>query len=349
MACPMSSLGSIRLPSLNLQRPRLALAISPDERTAFLQSHLDRLNASTEVVDATAGSNSVIENLLQQEPEILISAWSTPWLEPLLLNPRCRLKYVCHLTGSVRNVVPRAFIEKGGRVTNWGTLPNLAVAEHALLLALAILRNLPGWSPFAAGPRSVSATRALGTQTLCGRRIGIHGFGGVAQALVRILKPFTGSIASYSAGVPAEFMRAHGVEPVNSLGELCAQSEVFFECEALTPATRRSIAAPELARLPGDAVFVNVARGDLVDEEALIREASAGRIRVALDVIATEPLTPQSAVSRIKGAVLSPHIAGPTLDQYAQVGELAVANLERYVTGGMLQAEVTLEVYDRST
>ena len=345
----MSSIGSISVPFLTLRRPRLALAISPDERTAFLHRQLDRLNAITEVVDVSAGHDSMIQSLHEHAPEILISAWSTPWLEPLLANPGDRLKYICHLTGSVRSVVPRTFLEKGGRVTNWGTLPNPAVAEHALLLALAILRNLPGWAPLVAAPRTISATRALGTQTLCGRRIGIHGFGGVSQALVRLLKPFTGSIACYSIGVPAEFIRSHGVESARSLSDLCSQSEVFFECEALTPATRRSISACELARLPDDAVFVNVARGDLVDEEALIREANSGRIRVALDVIAAEPLTAQSSVSGIKGAVLSPHIAGPTLDQYAQVGELAVANLERYVAGLALQAEVTLEIYDRST
>lgn len=310
---------------------------------------MERLKTAAEVLDQAGEGEPIIEKIHHQSPEILITAWSTPSLEPLLSQPDCRVKYVCHLTGSIRKLVPRAFIENGGHVTNWGTLANTAVAEHALLMALAALRNLPQWGAVIAGPRNVPATRALGTQSLSGKRIGIHGFGGVAQALVRLLRPFTDSIQSYSAGVPPEFHRSFDVEPSPSLSQLFAQSEVLFECEALTSATRHSVSADMLGLLQNDAVFVNVARGDLVDEAALIREASSGRIRVALDVVTSEPLTSQSAVSRIKGAVLSPHIAGPTLDQYPKIGELAVANVERYAAGKALQSLVTLEMFDRST
>lgn len=327
----------------------MALAISPDEREIFLKTQWERLESAVGPVHETRDREATLDWLLELNPEVVITAWSTPWLEPLLQKPDCRLKYICHLTGSVRTVVPRSFIENGGFVTNWGALPNTAVAEHALLLALAALRNLPAWGGVIAAPRAISATRSIGTQSLTGRRVGIHGFGSVAQALVRVLQPFTSSIRGYSAAVPTGLMKAHGVEPCASLGELFAQSEVLFECEALTPSTRHSVSATELAVLCDDAVFVNIARGDLVDEAALIREASSGRIRVALDVIASEPLTPESAVSAIKGAVLSPHIAGPTLDQYPKIGALAVANVERYAARAPLQNLVTLEVFDRST
>lgn len=336
-------------PAATGKKLRAALAISLEERAAFLDDHLERLKAAAEVVDVAASGGPLLERLRAENPEILVTAWSTPPLDLLLDRPGCRLKYVCHLTGSVRNLVPRRFIEQGGCVTNWGAVANPAVAEHALLMALAAMRNLPQWGAVIAGPRQRSATRVLATQSLTGKRVGIHGFGGVAQALVRLLQPFNVSIQSYSAGVPAEVFRGHGVEPAPSLAQLFARSEVLFECEALTAATRRSVSAGALALLPNDAVFVNIARGDLVDEEALIREASAGRIRVALDVVSEEPLTPGSAVARLKGAVLSPHIAGPTLDQYRAIGEMAVANIERYVAGAPLQASITLEVFDRST
>ncbi len=345
----MSSNASISQPETSGEKPRLALAISSEERSAFLDGRLDRLKAVAEIVDATSASGPRLEKLHAANAEILVTAWSTPHLELLLDQPGCRLKYVCHLTGSVRNLVPRSFIEQGGCVTNWGAVANPAVAEHALLLALAAMRNLPQWGPVIAGPRNRPATRTLGTQSLTGKRVGIHGFGGVAQALVRLLQPFNVSIQSYSAGVPADVFRAHGVEPAPSLAQLFARSDVLFECEALTAATRGSVSTGMLALLHNDAVFVNIARGDLVDEDALVREAASGRIRVALDVVAAEPLTPASAVSRIKGAVLSPHIAGPTLDQYSAIGELAVANIERYARGAALQAPVTLEIFDRST
>lgn len=326
-------------------RPRLALAINSDERGAFLDGLMPRLERVAEVLDGELS----LDRIHRQAPEILLTGWSTPWLEPVLRGKDSRVRYICHLTGSVRNAVPRAFLEEGGRVTNWGSLANAAVAEHALLLALAAMRNLPQWPAAIGGKRQTPPTRALRTQTLGGRRVGIHGFGGVAQALVRLLQPFTDSIACHSIGVADDFIRARGAEPVASLAELFGRSEVLFECEALTVATRRSVTAQELARLADDAVFVNVARGDLVDEEALIREAMAGRIRVAVDVVTSEPLTQTSAMAQLRNVVLSPHIAGPTLDQYPRIGALAVANVERYVAGTPLQFEITPAIFDRST
>lgn len=341
----MTSPASNERPPARSPRPRLALAIGPDERAAFLDGLLARLERVAEVVDGGIS----IERIGRQAPEILITGWSTPWLEPVLCRADNRIRYICHLTGSVRNAVPRAFLEGGGLVTNWGSLANTAVAEHALLLALAAMRSLPQWPSVIAGEMQTPPTRALRTQTLGGRRVGIHGFGGVAQALVKLLQPFTDSIICYSAGVPADFVRMRGAEPVASLAELFGRSEVLFECEALTPATRQCVSARELARLADDAVFVNVARGDLVDEEALIQEALSGRIRVAVDVVTSEPLTRASAIAQLSNVVLSPHIAGPTLDQYPRIGALAVANVERYVAGAPLQFEITPEIFDRST
>lgn len=336
-------------PSANaLQLPKVALAISAAEHQSFLGAHGSRLTATVEVVNEV-GAQYDLEQIIGLQPDVLITAWSTPSLEQVLMRPGSGVKYVCHLTGSVRSVVPRSFIERGGLVTNWGALANVAVAEHALLLALATLRNLPAWNGVIAGPRDVSATSAIGTRSLAGRKVGIHGFGGVAQALVRLLQPLAVSISAYSAGVPADFMRARGAEPSRSLADLFAGNEVIFECEALTPKTRHSVSAGVLALLPDNSVFVNVARGDLVDEVALVKEAKSGRIRIALDVIASEPLTPQSPVSGIKGALLSPHIAGPTLDLYPKIGHVAVANLERYAAGKPLQDLITLEIFDRST
>lgn len=301
------------------------------------------------MVEIPTDGPAPLELLAATNPEIVLSAWSTPRLESLLEKPGCRIAYVCHLTGSVRNVVPRSFIERGGKVTNWGTFVSTTVAEHGLLLALAALRNLPGWSAVIAGPRTSQAARVLGTRTLVGRRVGIHGFGGVAQALVTLLRPFNVSVVAWSAGVPSGVFREHGVGQADSLDDLFSRSEVLFECEALTPQTRGIVSAQTLARLPDGAIFVNIARGELVDESALRQEASSGRLRLALDVVASEPLTTSSPMFGLGGTVLSPHIGGPTYDLWHPIGAYAAANLERFVAGQPLLSPVTLEVFDRST
>ncbi len=290
------------------------------------------------------------ERLDELAPSILVSAWRTPpipsdWVQA----PECPLRYVCHLAGSVRRLVPRAFLERGGVVTNWGTRAAAAVAEHALLLALGALRNSPGWSAFMRQPPETRAAKQLATRSLFDRRVGLHGFGAIARELVALLRPFRPALAAYSAGVPAAVMTELGVEPCVSLEELFARSEVIFDCEALTPATTGSVTAEVLAALPDDGVFVNVGRGRIVDEDALLREARSGRIRVAVDVTAREPIAPTSPWLQEPRVLVSPHIGGPTLDLYPELGRHALRNLQHFLSGQPTEATVTCEFYDRST
>lgn len=315
----------------------------------FLSGQARQLRDLGEGVEVGSDPTMVLERLRAIRPDVIVTAWSTPDLGPVLTAPDTSVRYVCHLTGSVRKAVPRRFLERGGKVTNWGSLVGAAVAEHALLLALAGLRNLGAWQKVITGEPRELATRALGTRTLFGRRVGLHGFGAVAQALVGLLRPFGVPVRAYSPMVPPDVMRARDVNPAESLQVLFAESDVLFECEALTPENRGCVGAAELAALPDGAVFVNVARGELVDEVALLREAATGRIRLALDVVAAEPLTAASPLAAVPGAVLSPHIGGPTLDLYPRVGAFALDNIERFRRGQPLHGEVGFAVYDRST
>lgn len=300
---------------------------------------------------AEQGWRHTASELEDLNPEVLLTCWSTPALpERWLTSEDCRLRYVCHLTGSVRHVVPRSFIERGGLVTNWGSIPASAVAEQALLLALAALRNLPRWRQTFAEPAANSErVERLQVRTLLGRRVGIHGFGQVAAALVKLLTPFGVSITAFSAGVPVERFARAGVKQAPRLRDIFLATDVVFECEGLTAQTRHAVGAAELAALPDEGVFVNVARGGLVDDSALLREARTGRIRVALDVFDSEPLPADSPWLQLPWVVLSPHIAGPTYDQYATCTAVALNNVRRYLAHRPVKFKVTPEIYDRAT
>jgi phosphoglycerate dehydrogenase-like enzyme len=332
---------------------RIVAAITARERTMFLESSLARSPLTSEIYFAE-------ETALQPErwtaqlaawrPEILITAWSTPPIpEPWLSQPGCPLRYVSHIVGSIRQLVPRAFIEQGGLVTNWGEHISGQVAEHGLLLALAALRNQSAWGPYIARPISERHITDIGTRSLFGLRIGLHGFGSVARALLPLLRPFGVTLTAYSAGVPDVVLLAHGVKPAASLNGLFAESDVLFECESLTPSTRQSVTGSVFAALPDHAIFVNIGRGAVVDDDALVREGLSGRIRLALDVVTVEPLTPDSPFMRIPGIVISPHIAGPTFDRYASCGSHALANVTRYLTDGKPTGAISLASYDRAT
>lgn len=338
------------------QEHRILIAITPQEQAMFLpdMEWTGTLGHPCRLEDSRPFDAPRWEQLLRDyRPTALVSAWSTPALPAAwIAGSDASLRYVCHLVGSARHLVPRLFLERGGLLTNWGGLAGETVAEHALLLALSALRRQPAWMSIITGPNTAPgrpASARLGTRTLRGRRVGVHGFGYVARSLVRLLKPFDVEIAAFSAGVPPSLMQAAGVAPCDSLETLAARSDVFFECEALNPSTAGSIGASVIDALPAGAVFVNVGRGPVVDEAPLLAAARAGRIQIALDVVVHDPVGPDSPFLSVDGAILSPHIAGPTADQFPDCGKLALANLARHLRGEPPEGLISPELFDRAT
>jgi phosphoglycerate dehydrogenase-like enzyme len=246
----------------------------------------------------------------------------------------------------VHSLVPRLLVKRGVLVSNWGTAISYTVAEHAVLLTLAALRNLPLWPLYLEMPADRVAR--MGTRGLRGKRVGIHGFGGIAREVVDMLQGFKVDIFAYSAGVPSELFQTHGVRECTSLEELFSTSDVLIECEGLNASTRGSVSAPVLDELHDGAVFVNVGRGAVVDEAHLQRMAASGRVRVALDVFAMEPLKPGSPWLDIPAACISPHIGGPTADAGPICGEHGLQNVRRYLRGEAIEGTITLDLYDRS-
>jgi phosphoglycerate dehydrogenase-like enzyme len=283
-------------------------------------------------------------------PQILVTGWQTPRLEPgHLAIHGGSIDYVCHLAGTVRHLVTREMPEAGLKISNWGALVAPQVAEHALLLTLGALRNLPAWHGFMRGSDTTRAKERLAPRTLYGKRVALHGFGAIAREFVRLLRPFNVALTVFSEGVPASFIREHGAVPAGSLPELARDADVFVTCEALTETTRLTINRDIFAALPDGAVFVNVGRGALVDEEALLAAMRTRGLRLASDVFTHEPLPAKSPFLGQPGALLSPHIAGPTPDVYPDCGERALANIANHLAGRPVTGLVTPEIFDRSS
>ena len=301
-----------------------------------------RLLDPTGIDDATFA-----RELAATEPEVLLGCWKTPPLPELL---PARLRYVCYISGSVKRLISRAHLERGLVATNWGGSISRTVAEAALFHILACLRNGSQWAidmhqpGVAAWKNGITDARSL----FC-RTIGIHGFGPVARELVGLLRPWNCPITAFAPDLTAELARAYGIERAASLEALFSRNEIIVELAPLIPATT-GIVTERLLRLirPGG-VFVNVGRGAVVDEDALLRVAREGRIGVGLDVFMTEPLPPDSGFRSLPRVNLTPHIAGPTIDRYPDAGAFALKNLRAYAEDRPLEAVVTPEIYDQSS
>ena len=344
------------LPARTTRNERIVFALGEETRAQLLP-HFDPTSlppAEYHWIDLSALDKAAWEKaFVDLEPTILVTGWGTPTLPDHSTRlAENRLRYVCHIAGSVRQIVPRRLIEQGVMVSNWGTTVSSDVAEHAMLLTLATLRNLPAWNAYMdAWPQRPAQALyiPLETRSLRGKRVGLHGFGSIARGLVQLLSPFGVDLAAYSWGVPPDLFEQHGVQRCDSLEELFSRSQVLIECEALTPQSRGTVNAAILSCLPDDAVFVNVGRGWVVDEDALAEVAITKNLRLGLDVYRQEPLPSESPLRAVSSALLSPHIAGPARDGFAGLCQFALANLQRYLLGEKIEAQVSLDVYDRST
>jgi phosphoglycerate dehydrogenase-like enzyme len=333
---------------------RAIIALSDLEIADFLPGpmwgELEKLVPGYQRIPLPLAGSKDWEQLWRGSPaDILISAWQTPslnsTLQPVDLKP---LRYVCHLAGTIRKLVPRELIEQGLVVTNWGGSISATVAECTLMLTLMALRRASHWA-VAMHRDGAWKNGTTVTQSLLGRRVGIHGFGSISQCLVPMLRPFTSQIQAFSPSMPDEVFSSLGVKRLESREELLAQSDVVVELAAATLENYHIVTEKHLRMIPEGGVFVNVGRGCVVDEDALLRVAREGRLQIALDVFEQEPLPTDSPLRGLPNVTLLPHLGGPTRDRRRDAGAFALKNLRAFLRGEPLDAVVTLEVYDRSS
>lgn len=285
-------------------------------------------------------------SLREQRPEIVVCAWETP---PLPLEAAEHLKYLCFLCGSVRSLVPRELIERGLIVTNWGSIVSNTVAECSLLLILSALRRVGNWSVAMRTRGEWKQGRHPDTLSLFGRRVGLHGLGAISRELARLLVPFNVELSAYSPSVPDETYRKLNIRRADSLEDLFSTSDVLVELAPGKPDNYHLVGDDLLRLLPQQAVFVNLGRGMVVDEAALVRASRERGLHIALDVYETEPLPADSPLRRLDNITLLPHLGGPTPDRRRDCGELALQNLGYYVSDLPLMNVIDLGTYDRAT
>ncbi len=283
--------------------------------------------------------------LAAANPEVLIACWKTPPL-PAVLPPGIR--YVCYLCGSVKKLVTRAQLEQGLLLTNWGGSISRIVAEWALFHTLCCLRRATSW---ALAMHLEKGWKNGGTETasLFGRTVGIHGFGMVSRELILLLKPFGVRIQALAPDVDAAAEQTWNIRRAVSLEALFADNDIVVELAPLIPETTGIITERLLRLIRHGGVFINVGRGAVVDEDALLRVAREGKIQVGLDVFSQEPLPADSPFRGLRNVTLTPHLAGPTTDRRRDAGAFSLRNLQAYAVGEPLEAIVTPIVFDRSS
>lgn len=278
------------------------------------------------------------------EVEILITSWGVPRLDAARLDSMPLLRAVFHCAGTVRSFVSDELWERGILVTNGADANAIPVAEFTFAsIVLAGKKAQVLANDARTGREDWSYASARGELGNIGRTIGVVGFSRIGRRVVKLvqqLQDVTCFVADPYAD-PAAVAAAGG--KLVGLDQLLSESDIVSIHAPALPQTRHMIGAPQLALLRDNATLINTARGSLVDTAALEAACSNGRIHAILDVTDPEPLPAGSVLYDLPNVVLTPHIAGSLGTETRRMSDTALDELERYLAGKDLLAEVSAE------
>jgi phosphoglycerate dehydrogenase-like enzyme len=223
---------------------------------------------------------------------------------------------------------------------------NHSTASSALLFLLALAKRLPQQERLARSGRWQEQSAVMGSE-LQGRTLGIVGLGHSGRELVRLVAPFGMRVLAHSPHADSREAAALHVR-LTPLDELLREADfVSLHCR-LTDGTRGLFGAAQLALMKPAAYLVNVARGELIDQAALVAALRASRIAGAgLDVFAEEPLPPGDPLTGLDNVILTPHWSASTTDVWQATGRAMAEGVLRAAVGEVPAAVVNREVLDR--
>jgi phosphoglycerate dehydrogenase-like enzyme len=294
---------------------------------------------------AAPGSDDLLAAILAQA-EVLLVGFPLP--EGLAARSP-RLVWAHHTQAGVSNLSGTDLWSSGVTLTSSrGAVGATAIAEYALAAAAHFARGLhEATRQKAAGQFSREGYQML---TLDGATMGVIGLGGIGQEVARLSRAAGMRVIGTRRSVTAPLPDADGADlvlPAGRILEVAAESDFLVICSQLTAETRGFINAPVFAAMKPGAVLINVARGEEVDEDALIEAVTAGRIRGAvLDVYAGELAgrPPRPELAALPQILLTPHISASGDTNIAvPLRRLFADNLRRYLDGQPL-----LNVVDRA-
>jgi glyoxylate reductase len=246
-----------------------------------------------------------------------------------------RLRLIAQFGVGVDNIDVRTAVSRGVTVTNTPGVLTEDTADMAMALMLAVPRRIVegvdtmragsffGWSP----------TWMLGRR-MFGKRLGIIGMGRIGQAIARRAKAF-GLQIHYHNRKPVHASIAEALEATywESLDQMLARMDIVSINCPHTPATFHLLSARRLKLMKPEAYIVNTARGEIIDEAALIRSLEAGEIAGAgLDVFENEPVA-NPKLRALRNVVLLPHMSSATFESRVDMGEKVIINIKTFADG----------------
>jgi phosphoglycerate dehydrogenase-like enzyme len=293
-------------------------------------AELDRLRANFPGVEFLAPADRPEADRLLPEADVVLG-WA---VRPENFDRAGQLKWIQITAAGVGSLLFPALIDSPVVVTNGRGLHAVAMAEHTIAVLFGFARRLHLARD--AQRERVWAQEALlrgpGFMKLEGTRLGLVGLGSVGAEIAVRARALGLEVVAVRRRPSADPAPADAQWGVEALDELLATSDWVVLAAPLTEETRGLIGARELARMRPGAVLVNLGRGGLVDEAALVEALRSGRLGgAALDVVEHEPLPVDSPLWDLPGVILTPHVSGLGPRYWERAMDLFAENLRRYL------------------
>jgi len=263
----------------------------------------------------------------------------TPFVDRDLFPSLTRLRWVQSPAVGVGSLMFPELLASPVVITSARGIRARSIAEHVLGVTIALARLLPATLRAQAAHRWAQEELETGTRTLHGARMGIVGLGAIGLEVAKMAVAFGLRITAIRRRVDQPVPEAvEAVWPPARLAELLAQSDVVVLAAPHTPETKRLIGRAQLEQMKAGALLINVARGKLVDDDALVAALREGRLGgAALDVFSEEPLDPASPYWDLPNVIVTPHTSGAMHDYWTPLVALFADNLRRFERGEPLR------------
>ena len=291
------------------------------------------LKQYADVIDNDLGRGFTTQELADRatECDAIITSWGAPHIDMSVVESAPKVKIITHAAGTVKGLIDEEIWDAGVAVTNSPSVMATYVGEFALTLTLAMLRTLPRYS-YGAPREAWNDIPCQGNETLFGKTVGIIGLSHTGRSFLRLLPPFGCNVIAFDPYASEEKAAALGVKLV-SLEELLSTAKVISLHAPITEETKGMLSADKLKLISDGAVFINTARGVLLDHDALAKELATGRFKAALDVTWPEPLPEDHPLRQLPNCFIPPHIAGPTTDGRRDMFRCVVDDLKLFWAG----------------
>jgi phosphoglycerate dehydrogenase-like enzyme len=257
-----------------------------------------------------------------------------------------KLKWLHSTAAGVGQLMYPELRKSGVEVTNASGVHRVPMAEHILGTLIALARRFPDC--FRYQQQSLWAQHELWAASvrlreLRGQILLFIGFGAVGQEVAKIIRPLGMRVWGVTRSGRADEGLAEQVFPASKLDEALPQADFVVLAAPETPETRKMMGAREFALMKPSAYFLNVSRGALVDELALISALEQRKIAgAALDVASQEPLPPENPLWKLDNAFITPHMSAVSEHLWERQTDLLMENLERWFAGDELLNRVDL-------